>query len=140
MSLNIVINESDLASKDNCELHLMPCKINYNGSANVKEFFCPQMHPKVLDEKATIGSSEILEGSFRGFPLQGKKLVIPTSYKGVVISETRKPLTDVEERNFNACQSFNQLTYWNWDMTPTDNDSIFQMLDWLELSQKESLD
>ena len=78
----------------------------------------------------------VLEASFRGFPLQGKKIFIPEGFKGIVVSEMKKPLTDVEERNFVLSKKFGEITYWNWDCYPNSNDQIPQSMDWLMLSKK----
>lgn len=80
--------------------------------------------------------SDLLDASFRGYPLQGKKIDIPSGYRGLVLNETKKPLTDVEERKLQSVKNFSKLTYWNWDDNPTSgNSSIHQLLDWMLLSK-----
>lgn len=39
----------DLKCDKNCVVHLMPCKINHNGQANVTGFFTPYIENKELD-------------------------------------------------------------------------------------------
>ncbi len=82
---------------------------------------------------------KVLEASFRGYPLQGQTIVIPEGFKGIVVSEMKKPLTDVEERNLFVNKTFSSFTYWNWDYLPTTNDPMAQSVDWLAISQIVSL-
>nr|CAH0103756.1 unnamed protein product [Daphnia galeata] len=129
MALNIQ-QLCDWDSDQYCIVHSMPCKINHNGQANVTGFFTPYIENKELN-----GCSGVSESSFRGYPLQGKKIVIPVGFKGIVVSETKKPLTDVEERNLVVSKKFCEITYWNWDCFPVSDDSINQSMDWLILSK-----
>ncbi len=50
------------------EIHLLPCKISYDGMANVKSFFSSSI---LNSENA---DSEVLESSLRGRPLHGVKI------------------------------------------------------------------
>lgn len=50
MALNIVLNAHNVTSDKDCDLHLMPCKINHDGPANVKEFFVPNVHKRDLQK------------------------------------------------------------------------------------------
>lgn len=63
------------------------------------------------------------------------KIAIPEGFKGIVVSEMKKPLTDIEERNVIVSKKFCEITYWNWDSFPVNNDSIHQSMDWLMLSK-----
>lgn len=67
--------------------------------------------------------------------MQGKETVIPDGFKGIVVTEMKKPLTDIEERNLVVSKKFDKITYWNWDCFPVYNDSINQSMDWLTLSK-----
>lgn len=67
--------------------------------------------------------------------MQGKETVIPDGFKGIVVTEMKKPLTDIEERNLVVSKKFDKITYWNWDCFPVNNDSINQSMDWLTLSK-----
>jgi hypothetical protein len=62
-------------------------------------------------------------------------VAIPKGYKGIVVSEIKKPLTDIEERNLVVSKKFDEITYWNWDCFPISNDSIPQSMNWLMLSK-----
>nr|CAG4651470.1 EOG090X0IC1 [Simocephalus serrulatus] len=134
MSLNIQLSPNPL-TPENCNVHFMPCKINHDGAANVAEFFIPNVHNRDLPKNSS-GSSELLEASFRGYPLQGIKIEVPTGYRGIVINEIKKPLVDTEERKLQSVKSFSEFTYWKWDDIPTPgNGSIHQLLDWMPISK-----
>nr|CAG4643618.1 EOG090X0IC1 [Ilyocryptus agilis] len=110
---------------DCTEIHSIPCKISHDGFANVSGFFTPYVESK----------DDTLEASFRGYPLQGKKVIIPAGHTGLILNETKRPLTEMESRNLTISKKFSEFTSWNWDYPPTPNDPIHQALEWLSLSK-----
>lgn len=64
-----------------------------------------------------------LDASFRGRPLNGAQLAIPSDYIGI-LSHSSKPIS-----------SFDQLTYFNLDCLPSKNDCIDRSLQWLSLAK-----
>jgi len=64
-----------------------------------------------------------LEASFRGRPLNGEHLSIPNDYIGI-LTNSSKPIG-----------SFDQLTYFNLDCSPTKNDCIARSIEWLSLAK-----
>lgn len=150
MASNIKLNLSDQSCNASSVIHYMPCKINHDGAANITGFFSPYVENKDTDiiNKADSGIWYsccaslvmlplflVLEASFRGYPLQGKKIKIPNDFKGIVVNETKKPLTYMEPRNLDLKKNFCEITYWNWDCFPNKNDLIHQSVDWLILSK-----
>jgi len=75
----------------------------------------------------------LLETEFRGYPLKGQELQIPHGYVGVV-SQACDSL--VEEGKVKADKTFNEMTYWNYDTTPSGMDSCVKLMDWVALAQK----
>lgn len=73
--------------------------------------------------------------SFRGYPLKGKPLGLPEGYVGVVLHESVKPETEKCERKFYVTYKFSKIHYWNWDKAPSDNDSIVQALQWMDIAE-----
>lgn len=121
--------------------HLMPCRIEYNKqTVKAVEYFEPtikelkaggddelgreKLHHRKGDES---GQSEdknpILTASFRGRPLQGRKLPLPDSYRGFLL--------------FNGVtkKEFKEFTYWNWDEIPGDSDTVVKALGWINISK-----
>lgn len=114
------------------QCHLMPCLIDYDNSKSVKakEYFWPTI--KLLkrgsdDEKQSRGES--LTASFRGRPLQGRKVGLPDNYEGFVINKDSK----LKERS--SMGKFKEFTYWNWDEIPSNEDSVMKALQWINISK-----
>lgn len=133
MASNIKLNLPDQSCNASSVIHYMPCKINHDGAANITGFFSPYVENK--DTDIINKADSVLEASFRGYPLQGKKIKIPNDFKGIVVNEMKKPLTDMEPRNLDLKKNFCEITYWNWDCFPNKNDLIHQSVDWLILSK-----
>lgn len=64
-----------------------------------------------------------LEASFRGRPLNGEHLIIPSDYVGI-LTHSSKPIT-----------SFDKITYFNLDCSTSKNDCIARSLQWLSLAK-----
>ena len=64
-----------------------------------------------------------LEASFRGRPLNGKHVTIPSDYTGI-LTNSSKPIA-----------SFDQITYFNLDCSTSKNDCIARSLQWLSLAK-----
>lgn len=115
------------------EVRLMPCKIDYNGEAKVKQYFNPVVTPKSAD------STDVLTASFRGRPLEGQKLPVPKGYIGVVLRELPAdvPLNNNGdcERRLAVTHKFKDFTYWNLDLTPSANDKIMQVMKWIDIAK-----
>ncbi|XP_025158584.1 ribonuclease H2 subunit C isoform X3 [Harpegnathos saltator] len=103
----------------------MPCKIHGDESAKVSSFFKPYM--RKVDE-------EYYECSFRGYPLQGKKITVPAGYKGMIFMENKKTDTEGKNRNLYRTGTFSQFTYWNYDRIPSKNDALSAALDWIDIA------
>lgn len=74
--------------------------------------------------KSDIEQKKVLTASFRGRPLQGRKVNLPTGFKGCLVSRDGK-----------ISEKFNDFTYWNWDQLPKDDDKVVQAMKWLNLSE-----
>nr|CAG4642922.1 EOG090X0IC1 [Evadne anonyx] len=127
MVLNVQINRNVLEESVCSDVHLLPCKINTDGPANVSGFFTPYIEKK--------SDEEVLEASFRGYPLQGSKVPVPEGYTGLVLGETKKQLTETQPHNLLANKKFDSFTYWNWDYNPSIGDPTQLALDWLNISE-----
>lgn len=76
--------------------------------------------------------------SFRGYPLQGKKITIPSGYKGITFLERKKPEVENVERNLYSTGTFSSFTYWNYDKLPSKNDALAAALDWIDIAEAVS--
>lgn len=116
----------DLSKQEESVLHLMPCKICGDEPAKVADFFTPFIR-KIDDEHYT--------SSFRGHPIQGKRITLPSGYKGLTFRERHKPDRENVERNFYATGTFSGFTYWNYDKLPSRNDAVVTAMDWIDIAE-----
>lgn len=101
------------------QCHLMPCRIESDGShVKAQEYFWPTIRP--VETGLVHGEKSLLTASFRGRPLQGRKLSIPKGYKACVIGKKK---------------IFNEFTYWNWDELPNETDSVVKALQWIDIAK-----
>lgn len=144
MNLNIVNLEAEKSDCDSVQCHLMPCRIEYKGStALAKEYFWPTIRTineggddqqgrdstgDYLRKTRAVSSvaNPILVASFRGRPLQGKKLNLPDGYEGSVVST---------ENSKKHAKKFKSFTYWNWDEIPTNDDAVVKALQWIDVAK-----
>ena len=103
--------------------HLIPCKIKQTCDAKVDQYFEPTVNHKEGDKE---GDKEVLTSSFRGRPLQGRKIHLDNNCFGVVLTQNKS--------HFKVEKQFKQFTYWNWDKTPSTNDLVPQSLQWLRVA------
>lgn len=73
--------------------------------------------------------------SFRGYPLQGKKVTVPDGYNGMTFMENKKSEIESRNRNLYCTGTFSQFTYWNYDSVPSKNDALAAALDWIDIAE-----
>jgi len=118
-------------------IHLLPCKIQSNSTAAVSQYFEPSIRSShTADNKPTT-----LKASFRGRPLEGERVTLPSGYTGLVLSELVKSTKSKEEerikeeeRVLTVESGFSSLTLWNLDLSPGLNDKFTQALKWIDIS------
>ncbi|XP_014233717.1 ribonuclease H2 subunit C [Trichogramma pretiosum] len=126
MSIHLHITKENMQQDEEPVLHSIPCKIHTDDTANVETYFKPYIQNTEGDN---------LKSSFRGHPLEGKKIPVPKGYMGVTFFEYKKPETDDAERNIYATGRFSEFTYWNYDKVPTKNDPFISALDWIDIAE-----
>ncbi|GLH13436.1 hypothetical protein R5R35_002956 [Gryllus longicercus] len=123
MVIHVKCNSNAFKSESN--VHYMPCKINFDGNATVSKYLQPCVK----------SGSTGLTVSFRGHPLNGKEINLPTNYKGIVLQERVKPLTEDADRNLHVVNTFKSITYWNWDKIPNHDDAFIAAMDWIDIAE-----
>ncbi|XP_068672387.1 ribonuclease H2 subunit C-like [Montipora foliosa] len=125
------------ASVSNCpasdRVHLMACEIEHDGEACVGSFF----DTTVRQEETSIGvenSVKALSASFRGRSLKGCVINLPAGYTGYVMKEEKRPFTEEEDRVMKATHKFSQLSYWNLETPPSNNDTLVKALQWINIA------
>ncbi|KAK1131503.1 hypothetical protein K0M31_017785 [Melipona bicolor] len=116
----------DLSEEKRRTLHLMPCKICGDKSANVSTYFTPYICRR---------DDEVYTSSFRGRPLYGKKITVPSGYKGIIFVEHKKSEIENVKRNLYVTGTFPHFTYWNYDKLPTKNDALAAAMDWIDIAE-----
>lgn len=116
-------------AKEVTNVHLMPCKIQYDGEAKIEEYF----QSTIISSKGQADGAHY-KATFHGRILQGETIDLPTGYCGYVLKEERKPTTEDEDRIFKASKKFSNLTYWNLEDEPSVNDKIIKALQWIDIS------
>ncbi|XP_061381691.1 uncharacterized protein LOC116778327 isoform X4 [Danaus plexippus] len=128
MSIHVENNLKDSINDDifKQKAHYIPCKIDEDGQANVKKYFEPYIVENTNGE---------LSATFRGHSLDGVKLSLPEGYRAVLVTETKRPLSEDVERKFQIAGGLGDITYWNWDKKPSRNDSLVRALDWIDIAE-----
>ncbi|XP_059162022.1 ribonuclease H2 subunit C-like [Physella acuta] len=125
IDVNSTLSLSD-TSKGNCRY--IPCRIHFDGKAKVSDFF-----QKTICDESSNGNKE-LAATFRGRPLNGVEVNLPSGFTGLVLKEHHKRTTEDEERKLIATHSFDKFTHWNLDKQPTSDDLIQRALQWVDIS------
>ncbi|KAF4032701.1 Ribonuclease H2 non-catalytic subunit [Phytophthora infestans] len=111
-------------------VHSLPCRIHFDGSAPVKTFFRPQssagdssrtadtieqdiqMETEQKDGKDD--SNDTLQAAFRGIQLQGEKLQLASlGFTGLVLEDSGMRHPDDEGRVWEVEDHFDELTWWD---------------------------
>lgn len=114
------------SNKKDIKLQSVPFKIFADCDAKVDNYF--DNYVKSVD-------SGILKSSFRGYPLKGTKVKVPEEYVGLMLHETVRPSREKDERKFYVIGEFSEITYWNWDKSPSLDNSIAQALQWIDIAE-----
>lgn len=105
-----------LTNKPVVKFQLLPFSLDHSGKANVSQFF---------ESTVQSNSPTDLRASFRGRPLRGREVAVPSGFIGLVV--------DKDEDKFVASASFSNIVTWKWDQDP-ESDSLSRALDWLQIA------
>ncbi|CAL8356721.1 unnamed protein product [Merluccius merluccius] len=86
MSCNSSVTHVQLGKAKHTAVHLMPCEIEHNGSAQVSQYLTSAI--KDRKQEKTV--------SFRGRGLRGAELSCPQGYTGLVLKEVNPNGSDQE--------------------------------------------
>ncbi|XP_053304380.1 ribonuclease H2 subunit C [Spea bombifrons] len=120
----ISVDVRSLRSAAQEPLHLLPCEVQKEGAASVREYFSPAV-------KDGDGGKEV---SFRGRALRGQEVFIPSGFMGIVLKENHRPCTDDEDRSLTVRSTFNSFTQWNLEMPPSADDVLVMSLAWPKIA------
>ncbi|XP_017148572.1 uncharacterized protein LOC108159626 [Drosophila miranda] len=122
MSITLDFNGKNLAKGKSLHMHYLPAKISGDGEANVETYF------NNYTREAPEYGSGMLTNALRGYPLVGERMKVPEGYKGLVLQETEKPLSESADRQLRLTGVFDEFTYWNYDKVPSNGDPFRQAM------------
>ena len=102
----IVLNKEAFGKQS--EVHLLPCKVSYDGKANVNSFFTSSILRSTNEET----KAEVLESSLRGRPLNGVNIKLNNKI-GLVINEVKSK--DEKSRDLELESTFDNIYSWRLD-------------------------
>ncbi|GLT63054.1 hypothetical protein SLA2020_356470 [Shorea laevis] len=117
------------------KVHQLPCAIKYDGPSSVSQYFKPK--PTGIE----VEGLELQEAYFRGRKLQGTTIPIPQGYSGFVVGKKNIPkrkASDMSGGNSNCWEvnaKFPNVTYWNHDIVPSDDDAFLRSFHWLSVAK-----
>ncbi|XP_005100510.2 ribonuclease H2 subunit C [Aplysia californica] len=120
-----IIDTNSLGSAKEATCHFMPCTIDHDGEAKVSGFF---------SQTFSSDSSNGMTASFRGRPLNGVKIDLPTGYTGYVLQEPRAQSTEEEDRHLVVTDTFKKFSAWNLDKKPTSDDIVQRAMQWVDIA------
>lgn len=109
----------ELSKKPEAKVHLLPCSLDFEGTAKVSHYF-----ESTIDKKP---KKDTLTASFRGKPLEGHVVSIPKSHIGLVLKKG-------EEGKLITRSTFSEVTSWKWDQNPKSCDNFASSLDWIDIA------
>ncbi|CAK9311635.1 unnamed protein product [Citrullus colocynthis] len=116
----------DLSSK----VHQLPCAIKFDGPCSVSHYFKPKSTGMEID------GLTVEEAYFRGRKLLGATISLPEGYSGYVLG--RKSLASEHRQDSSPWQvkaKFENITYWNHDTLPSQDDMFQRSFHWLTVAQ-----
>jgi hypothetical protein len=122
------VSESQIESKglrkESTVIHLLPCNIEFDGTAPVNSYF-----------QISEGKRDQMLAHFRGRELVGRKLKLPDGVIGLnAVQDTRKQSDNI---NWEITGNFDEINVWQHDVA-MDLTQINESLEWFELADSVS--
>lgn len=123
---------------DQCAVNLIPCRIQHTGPTKItKRYWTPS--PISPQETAAY---------FRGRRLKGTIVKLPDTMQGIILRKSDKTIleprtaiaeesNEVEQRTpvVEKISTFASMTFYGHDMSPTDDNMINSITEWLDLAE-----
>ncbi len=113
-------------------LQYIPASVDFNGKEEVDVYFTNFIRTK------TDGAG--LEATLRGRPLDGEALRLPDGHEAVVMQAVggggiSEDGHEDSQRSYRAVKKTTEITYWNYDKAPSDDDQFKKALHWMKLAK-----
>ncbi|CAJ2641877.1 unnamed protein product [Trifolium pratense] len=103
-------------------VHLLPCCIKHDGPTEVSHYFKPKPTGVVGE-----GYSKVTT------------LPLPPNYSGFVLGKKNSSKKSGESSDsWETSATFNDITYWNHDYVPSQNDDFFRSFHWITVAKAVS--
>jgi len=118
--------------------HHLPCRIAFDGSADVEAFFRLERHGDAV--AATVRDKEgnalpVWRATLRGKQLLGAEVNLAENDAQGYVFERRNRKNGSSEDVWDCAARFEKIMVWNHDRTPNEHDEARQWSDYLELSR-----
>ncbi|KAJ1433569.1 WD40/YVTN repeat-like-containing domain superfamily [Sesbania bispinosa] len=111
-------------------VHQLPCCIKHDGPASVSHYFKPK--PTGVGDDGL----PLQQAHFRGRLLHGTTFHLPQGYSGFVLGKKSSPHTEEENsHSWETNATFHDITYWNHDYVPSQNDDFLRAFHWLTVAK-----
>merc|ERR1712150_76357 len=126
MGTLIDVKSVSQAKEESC--HFIPCEIQFDGNANIDNFFLTTVSKKESNEKE-------FQSTFRGRPLEGEEIQVPSGYRGLIVNEPHARATEDENRQMVVTHTFDKFIHWNLDKQPSEDDPVQRAFQWMDISE-----
>ncbi|XP_058728567.1 uncharacterized protein LOC131600419 [Vicia villosa] len=111
-------------------VHLLPCCIKHDGPTEVSHYFKPKPTGIVGED-----GLQLQQSHFRGRLLEGTALQLPNNYSGFVLGKKNSARkSDDSSDSWETCARFKDITYWNHDCVPSQNDDFLRAFHWITVA------
>ncbi|KGN66902.1 uncharacterized protein C12B10.15c [Cucumis sativus] len=112
------------------KVHQLPCTIKFDGPCPVSHYFKPKSTGIEVD------GLNLEEAYFRGRKLQGATISLPEGYSGYVLGKKSKASEQCDDSSpWQVKAKFDNITYWNHDTLPSQDDTFQRTFHWLTVAQ-----
>ncbi|XP_050920886.1 uncharacterized protein C12B10.15c [Lathyrus oleraceus] len=112
-------------------VHLLPCCIKHDGPTEVSHYFKPKPTGVVGED-----GLQLQQSHFRGRLLEGTTLQLPHNYSGFVLGKKNSSSkSDESSDSWESSATFKDITYWNHDCVPSQNDDFFRAFRWISVAE-----
>ena len=121
-------NADDNSNKYMSTVHYLPCKIHYNGSTDVNNYF------QVIKTNNNKHQVKELKSAFRGRELIGKEVALPSNVVGIHAIQQHQS-KEKYEMTWEVSGNFEKLTVWQHDISP-DLSTFNHALEWFDIANE----
>ncbi|KAK9152419.1 hypothetical protein Syun_010728 [Stephania yunnanensis] len=121
----------------NGRVHHIICQFKYLGIIEIQH--------KIRPNKAgvEVEGLHVEEAFFRGRKLEGLRVPVPDGYEGYVLGKKKNQRgkrkdsdsCDDDSNSWETCASFRNITYWNHDSFPSQNDAFLRCFHWFSVAE-----